>query len=89
MIEIQLEFNLDKLSASDLRMVEMQKQIDTMSESMHKVRKKLFAEVGDLKKMVLKLQTENDKLKAENDVKFNYEKKDCLFSIEAMQEIAS
>ncbi len=97
MINLQLEMNLDNLSNNDLKFVEMEKQINTMSESLHKVRKKLFAEIGELKKTLTSVQLSNveilqqlheanEKLGVRNDVKFSYEKKDCLFSIAEVQE---
>lgn len=97
MINLQLEMNLDNLSNSDLKFVDMEKQISTMSESLHKVRKKLFAEIGQLKKtlqevqlsnveILQQLQEANEKLGKKNEVKFDYEKKDCLFSITEAQE---
>lgn len=97
MINLQLEMNLDNLSNNDLKFVEMQKQISAMSESLNKVRKKLFAEIGELKKtltsvqlsnaeILQQLQEANEKLGLKNEVKFSYEKKDCLFSIEEAQE---
>ncbi len=97
MINLQLEMNLDNLSNSDLKFVDMQKEISTMSESLHKVRKKLFAEIGELKKtltavqlsnaeILTQLQEANEKLGLRNEIKFDYEKKDCLFSIAEAQE---
>jgi hypothetical protein len=54
-----------------------------MLESQHKVRKKLFAKVGVLEKKVAALEEENKKLAGEsNDVVYNYEEKNCLFSVE-------
>ena len=97
MINLQLEMNLDNLNESDKKFVDIEKQISTMSESLHKVRKKLFAEIGELKKtlqsvqlsnveILQQLQEANEKLAVKNEIKFSYEKKDCLFSIEEANE---
>ena len=60
---IQLEFNLDDSDEYDIRLSCMQKQLDAMNESMGKVRRKIFAEVGELKKLIHCLQQENELLK--------------------------
>ena len=62
MSEIQLEMNLDNLSENDLKLALMQKQISDMHESMGKVRRKLFGELGEVKKLVARLQEENELL---------------------------
>ncbi len=87
---LQLEFNLDNLSPDDLRFENLQKQLDTMLESQHKIRKKLFAKVGVLEKKVAELEEINKKLAGEsNAVNFNYEEKNCLFSVTETEKIAS
>ncbi len=58
---IQLEFNFD--NESDLRFSQMEKQISEMNESMGKVRRKIFSEVGELKKLCQTIQEENEALK--------------------------
>lgn len=60
---IQLEFNLENRSEEEMHLYMMQKQIDEMCQSMNKVRKKLFAEVGEMKKLCDRLQKENMDLK--------------------------
>jgi len=61
---IQLEFNLENRSPEEMQMYTMQKQVDQMCESMGKVRKKLFAELGEIKKICYNLKKENDDLKS-------------------------
>lgn len=60
---IQLELNIKNESEEDVKLSAMQKQIDAMSDSMGKVRRKLFAEVSEMKKQVATLQSENQLLK--------------------------
>lgn len=60
---IQLELNLDNLEGNELTFSQMQKQIDDACESMGKVRRKMFAELGEVKKLVNLLQIENNELK--------------------------
>ena len=57
-VDVQLEFNIENKSADELRAEIMQKQIDALSDSLTKVRKKLFAEVGALKKILGDVQPE-------------------------------
>lgn len=62
-MEIQLEFNFSNLSKDEVRLLEMQKMIDEFCDSMGKVRRKLFAELGDVKKQLVAVQEENRLLK--------------------------
>ena len=62
-MEVQLELNLEEKTEADAKLDLMQKQLDAMNESMGKVRRKVFAEVGELKKLVFGLQQENETLK--------------------------
>ncbi len=83
---IQLEFNLDDFDEYDIRLSCMQKQLDAMNESMGKVRRKIFAEVGELKKLIHCLQQENELLKnrlnMENPkIGWDYSKNHELFSL--------
>lgn len=64
MIELQLEFNIDNKSPEEIRFSLMEKQLSQMAESMGKVRRCLFAEVGQMKKLYIELQKENLELKA-------------------------
>ncbi len=62
MSDIQLALNIENLSPADLKLVEMQKQLDEKCESMDKVRRKVFAETGELKNQVAVLRMENQEL---------------------------
>jgi hypothetical protein len=55
---MQIEFNFDDDVEGRL-----QRQIDEINESARKVRKKLFAEIGQLKKLCTNLATQNFELK--------------------------
>lgn len=87
MSAVQLEFNLDDADEYDIRLSCMQKQLDAMNESMGKVRRKIFAEVGELKKLVMVLQDDNEMLKNRLNVLQNhntewvYTQNQLLFSI--------
>ena len=61
---IQLELNIENKTPEEIRLSLMQKQIDQMGESMGKVRRKLFAEMGEMKKLYLEVQRENEELKS-------------------------
>lgn len=63
MLAIQLEFNLDNKTAEQLALVDMQKQIEEMMDSLGKVRRKIFSEVGEIKKLCATLQRENEELR--------------------------
>jgi archaellum component FlaC len=60
---IQLELNLENKTVEELKLDLMQKQLDQMSDSMGKVRKKLFAEMGEVKKLYAQAQREAEELK--------------------------
>ena len=59
----QLELNLQDLSPSELKMHQMQAQIDAACDSMGKVRRKLFAEWDAAKKEIQALRQENAALR--------------------------
>ena len=63
-MEIQLEFNFENKTPEEMTLQMMQKQIDKMCLSVEKVRKKLFAELGEVKKLCVILQQENEELKS-------------------------
>ncbi len=81
MTAVQLEFNIENKSDEELRFDNMQKQIDIFCDSMGKVRKKLFAEQGELKKLCAKLATENQQMKDILD-KINHEKIEWIYKTE-------
>jgi hypothetical protein len=60
---IQLELNLDCVSQEAMEMLYMQKQVNEVHVSVNKVRRKLFAEIGELKKSLAEIQLENLQLK--------------------------
>ncbi len=60
---VQLELNFQDKSFEEMTLISMQKQMDAMQESMHKVRKKLFGELGEVKKLYAALFQENETLK--------------------------
>jgi regulator of replication initiation timing len=59
----QLELNLQDLSPQELKMHQMQAQIDAACDSMGKVRRKLFAEWGETKKEIAALRLEKAELR--------------------------
>ena len=65
---MQLELNLENRSPLEMQVAIMQKQIDLLSESTAKTRKRLFAEIGDLKKTCQKLEQENQSLRIEIEI---------------------
>jgi hypothetical protein len=83
MSAIQLEFNIDSSSEEDYRFSCMQKQINEMNDSMGKVRRGVFREVGELKKIVLGLREENETLKRKlgEKTEWKYCQNNCLFDI--------
>ncbi|MEN6512242.1 MAG: hypothetical protein ABFD00_10500 [Chloroherpetonaceae bacterium] len=60
---IQLEFNLENKTNEEIQLSILQKQVDQMNDSMGKVRRKLFSELGEVKKICSELQQENYDLK--------------------------
>ena len=90
---MQLELNIESKSEEELKSEIMQKQIDALSESLTKVRKKLFAEVGALKKLCGELQQANEILKTSIErvdpekIQWVYGEGESLFQVEA-QEVA-
>lgn len=60
---IQLEFNIDNKSPEEVRLSQMHSQIAMMEESMGKVRRKLFSEMSEMKKLYADLKKENEELK--------------------------
>jgi len=60
---MQLYLNLDNLTEEEHHLSMMQRQIDELVESMGKVRRKMFAELGQMKGQLEELQAENAHLK--------------------------
>lgn len=92
MSTIQLELNIQGASDNDMKLDIMQKQIDSMNESMGKVRRKLFAEVGILKKSLLELANENQTLKnqfmklEDKKTEWTYGQNGLLFDIKELKQ---
>lgn len=95
MIEIQLELNIENKDPKDFQLDCMQKQIDLMNESMGKVRKKLFSEISEMKKLYLNLHKENEELKTiirkinHEKTEWVYTQGDYLFDVREYQAAAS
>lgn len=85
MINTQLELNIDNLSQEQIDFNALKKQVEEIALSAGKVRKKLFAEVGDLKKKNKILEEEIERLKLIIDppkrAEFEYITDDSLFEI--------
>lgn len=62
-MDTQLEFNFENKTEQELEILQMQKLIKDLDESMGKVRRKLFAEMGVLNKKFSELSKENEELK--------------------------
>lgn len=90
-MSVQLEFNIEGKSSEEMQLSLMQKQIDEMSDSVGKVRRKLFAELGEMKKLYAELQKENQELKnmlkeiKNEKTEWTYEKEGCLFDVREPQ----
>ncbi len=82
---IQLELNLQDKSFEEMTLISMQKQLDAMSESMGKVRRKLFGEMGEMKKLYAALFQENETLRSkinsltQEKTEWIYGNGECLF----------
>lgn len=61
---MEMELNLKNESGHDLQLNQMQQQIDALNQSMGKVRRRLFAEISDLKNICQILKIENEELKS-------------------------
>jgi len=92
MSTIQLEFNIKNESDDELKFSLMQKQISDMHESMGKVRRKLFSEMGEVKKLYEELKDENEKLRMKlkemnnEKTEWVYTTEDRLFDVRERQE---
>lgn len=87
-----LELNIESELETGNRFEDMQKQIELMDESMGKVRRSLFAQMTELKKLCLELKTENQEMKnilgklSNEKTKWIYGQNDCLFDVQKHQE---
>lgn len=89
---VQLELNLESRSSHEMQLSLMQKQIDQMCDSMGKVRRKLFSEMSEMKKLFAQLEEENFNLKTtlkelKNErTEWTYGQNGCLFDVREHQE---
>ena len=94
-MEIQLELNIENKSPEEMSLSLMQKQFDELTVSMGKVRRKIFAELGEMKKLMGLVQQENEELKSilkdatHGKTQWTYAQNGCLFDVSKHQEIAS
>jgi len=63
-LDIQLEFNLEDKTPEELKIYYLEKQMHEMHESLGKMRRRMFAEIGELKKVFAKVLSENELLKS-------------------------
>lgn len=86
-METQLELNIEDKTPAEMQLHLMQKQIAEMNESMGKVRRRLFFELGSMKKDFADLAAENNKLRLQLNQMRNssdewvYGQEECLFKI--------
>lgn len=82
-MEVQLELNLDNLDNQDLQIRELEDRFNKLNDSMGKVRRRMFQELGEVKKMVAFLQAENSELKAaiRQKIEYEYVKDDYLVRV--------
>jgi hypothetical protein len=84
---IQLELNFQDKTPEEMTLSLMQKKIDEMSESMGKVRRKLFGEMGEVKKAYANLLVEHESLKTQlstildKKTEWLYQRGESLFEI--------
>ena len=94
MSDLQLEFNIDKKSPEEFQIYLMQKQLDLMTVSMGKVRRRLFSEMGEMKKICGELHKENLELKTlvkeitHEKTQWTYGKNGYLFDVQEYQRKA-
>lgn len=83
---IQLEFPLMN-DETDPKLAAMRQEMDAMRESMGKVRRRMFSELGEIKKTCSTLYIENEKNKEEirrlknEKTDWIYGQGDCLFDV--------
>ena len=87
MTAIQLELNMNDANQDEIKIDFMQKQITAMEESMGKVRRKLFSQMGEMQKLCLELKIENETLRnmmkeiKNEKIKWIYGERDYLFDV--------
>jgi len=91
-LDIQLEFNLEDKTPEELKVYYLQKQIQEMNESLGKMRRRMFAEIGELKKVFAKVLSENELLKSQvKELKnereeWTYKENGSLFDVRRVTE---
>lgn len=89
-MDAQLELNLENRTPHELQISIMQQQIDAMHESVGKVRRNLFAQMGEVKKLLHALQAQNQELQAtvrllkNEPTEWVYCQGDSLFDVRAV-----
>lgn len=61
---LQLEMNLEDRNTEEMRIYHLQKQLDSISESLGKVRRKMFCEITEVKRICSKVMQENEELRS-------------------------
>jgi hypothetical protein len=80
MTAIQLEFNFENKSDVEIELGYVKKQLADIQESTGKVRRKLFAEMGELRKEVQELKDLIRSLHHEK-IEWVYGQEGCLFDV--------
>lgn len=63
-METQLELNLDDMTTQEFKMKQIQRDLEKLNDSMGKVRRKLFSELGEVKRLYAEMKKENDDLRS-------------------------
>ena len=75
---IQLEFDLNNDAGKDPELISLRQEMEAMKESVGKVRRKMFAELGEMKKTYFAVYMELEK--AKDDLrKLKNEKTDWIY----------
>ena len=88
----QLEFSISNETELELRLKEMEKHLEEMHQTVDKVRKRLFSEIGNLKYLLEEMRLENFSLKetirrmTDEKTPWVYKQKDNLFDLGDCQE---
>ena len=80
MAAVQLEFSLYQDEDPKDPLSLMSSRIDQIEESMGKVRRKLFCEISELKKLITQLKETNSAALSEKSNAFFYEELDRIFN---------
>lgn len=86
---VQLELNLDNLNPDQLAIFHLKKQMEALTDSMGKVRRKLFAEIGRISKHCAELERHNAEISgqlmrlANEKPRYEYHQGEFLFTMQA------